>query len=166
MQLKILEKEWPGGIIFKIEEASSHADHFKMLQNNVFKLLFNEPIDPVPERPELTKKLFAEYLDALYLILKGTELEIDVWKQLLKIPVGTTITYQQVAIDIGREKAVRTVANAIAKNKVAYLIPCHRVVGENGNIMKYAGGARVKLEMLKYEGAISQEEYQKNIEKI
>lgn len=83
--------------------------------------------------------------------LKGTEFEIKVWEHLINLKKGSTTTYEQVAKSIGCPKAVRAVANAIAKNKIAYLVPCHRVISKNGALNKYRWGARRKQQMLREE---------------
>lgn len=71
--------------------------------------------------------------------LKGTKFQIDVWKTLLKIPYGETRSYLQVAQLIGNAKAVRAVGQANKANKIPIIIPCHRVIGNNGKLTGYAG---------------------------
>jgi len=60
--------------------------------------------------------------------LKGTELQKSVWRELLRIPYGTTLTYSELAKKVGKPKAVRAVASAVASNPLCIIIPCHRVV--------------------------------------
>ena len=88
--------------------------------------------------------------------LKGTALQIKVWKYLIKIPKGKTKTYLEVAKAIGKPKAVRAVANAVGKNPYPIKIPCHRVIGSNGYIGGYSGkgGIKKKIELLKLEKAL------------
>ena len=64
------------------------------------------------------------------LLIKGTNFQINVWKALLRIPSGNVVSYQHIAEYIGRPKAFRAVASAVALNPVAYLIPCHRVISK------------------------------------
>ncbi|XP_060532871.1 regulatory protein ada [Cylas formicarius] len=85
-------------------------------------------------------------------ILKGTELDVLVWRELLKIDKGTTVSYESIARAIGRPKAVRAVANAVGRNNISYLVPCHRVIRKNGELGGFGGGVRRKLKMLHYEG--------------
>lgn len=85
------------------------------------------------------------------ILLKGTDFQIEVWKALVSIPEGTTTTYENVAQMINKPKATRAVANAIGKNCIAYLIPCHRVMGKNGS-NKYSWGVEYKQNILAYEG--------------
>lgn len=85
--------------------------------------------------------------------LFGTEFQIDVWKALIQIKEGSTASYEDIARNIGKPRAIRAVANAIANNKIAYVIPCHRVIRKNGlYVGKYRWGVERKTKMLEYEG--------------
>lgn len=86
--------------------------------------------------------------------LQGTEFQVRVWIELLKIPMGKTWTYSDLAKKLKRPTAVRAVASAVAKNPVSYWIPCHRVVGKNTNILKYHWGPETKQHLLEAEGAM------------
>ena len=88
------------------------------------------------------------------LCLIGNKLQIQVWKALLKIPFGKVISYTTLAKHIGKPKAVRTVATAIGKNPLCWLIPCHRVLRANGELGGYHWGLNVKRKMLTYESQI------------
>lgn len=83
--------------------------------------------------------------------LYGTEFQKKVWLELLKIPYGKTTTYKKVAIAINNEKAVRAVANAVGRNPLTIIIPCHRVIGTNGTLTGYRGGIEMKRRLLKLE---------------
>jgi AraC family transcriptional regulator of adaptative response/methylated-DNA-[protein]-cysteine methyltransferase len=83
--------------------------------------------------------------------LSGTNFQIKVWEALLQIPAGTVAAYQQVAIQIGMPGAGRAVGNAIAKNPVPVLIPCHRVIRKNGDFGTYRYGAVRKKALLGWE---------------
>jgi AraC family transcriptional regulator of adaptative response/methylated-DNA-[protein]-cysteine methyltransferase len=83
--------------------------------------------------------------------LLGSEFQQQVWKTLIEIPVGQTRTYSQVAETIGKSKAVRAVGNANAKNPIAIVIPCHRLIGANGTLTGYGGGIWRKEWLLKHE---------------
>ncbi|MCG8565710.1 MAG: methylated-DNA--[protein]-cysteine S-methyltransferase [Desulfobacterales bacterium] len=87
------------------------------------------------------------------LLIKGTNFQINVWKALLQIPSGNVVSYQDIAEYIGRPKAFRAVASAIAVNPVAYLIPCHRVISKSGNIHQYRWGSARKKAMVGWESA-------------
>ena len=85
--------------------------------------------------------------------LKGTPLQIKVWKYLMKIPKSKTKIYLEVAKAIGKPKAVRAVANAVGKNPYPIKIPCHRVVRSDGKLGGYSGpgGIRAKKKLLTLE---------------
>ena len=85
--------------------------------------------------------------------LKGTTLQIKVWKYLKTIPKGQTRTYKQVAIAIKKPKAIRAVANAVGRNPYPIVIPCHRVIRSDGKLGGYSGpgGLKLKKKLLKKE---------------
>jgi AraC family transcriptional regulator of adaptative response/methylated-DNA-[protein]-cysteine methyltransferase len=85
--------------------------------------------------------------------IKGTNFQINVWKALLNVPKGWVVSYQDLASYIGHPKAFRAVANAVAINPVAYLIPCHRVIAKTGNIHKYRWGSARKKALIGWEAA-------------
>lgn len=85
--------------------------------------------------------------------LWGTAFQTDVWKAVAKIPTGTTRTYGDIAASIGRPRAVRAVGAAQAANPLPIVIPCHRVLGTDGNLTGYAGGLDVKQWLLEHEAA-------------
>jgi AraC family transcriptional regulator of adaptative response/methylated-DNA-[protein]-cysteine methyltransferase len=93
--------------------------------------------------------------DALPLDLRGTEFQQQVWDQLLKIPAGKTRSYLDVAQAINRPKATRAVAQACGANPVAVVVPCHRVVMNDGSIGGYSGLPGVKQALLAAEGVSS-----------
>jgi len=96
--------------------------------------------------------------NAITLHLKGTNFQIKVWQALLKIPRGSLISYESVARKIGRPKAVRAVANAVASNPVAFLIPCHRVIRKTGVIGDYRWGSARKKAILTWEAGRKEED--------
>lgn len=87
---------------------------------------------------------------------KGTLFQERVWKILQEIPYGETMTYGEIAQRIAKEKGVATysaqaVGQAVGKNPISILIPCHRVLGKNGTLTGYAGGVHRKEQLLKLE---------------
>lgn len=84
----------------------------------------------------------------LYVHLKGTGLQIQVWQALLRVPEGRLVSYQDLARAAGAPRAVRAVASAVARNPVQYLIPCHRVIRKTGAFGAYHGGPARKKAML------------------
>lgn len=81
----------------------------------------------------------------------GTSFQIEVWKELLKIPYNQTMSYKQIATNIGNENASRAVAKAISQNIIPILIPCHRVISSTGDISGYNQGIQRKEFLLKLE---------------
>lgn len=92
----------------------------------------------------------------LPLDMRGTAFQHKVWQALRNIPVGTTVTYSEIAEQIGMPKAVRAVAAACAANKIAVAIPCHRVVRSDGAISGYRWGVKRKRQLLEREASVSE----------
>ena len=88
---------------------------------------------------------------SMNLQLQGTDFQKKVWSQLMKISFGETLSYNDIAASIGNKKAVRAVGNANGKNKIAIIIPCHRVIGSNGRLVGYASGVWRKKWLLLHE---------------
>jgi len=82
----------------------------------------------------------------------GTDFQRAVWKRLERIPYGRTVSYSDVARDLRRGAAVRAVARAVGDNRIALIVPCHRVVGSNGDLTGYGGGLWRKKRLLEIEG--------------
>ena len=81
----------------------------------------------------------------------GTNFQRSVWNALLKIPFGQTVTYKEIAIMVGNDKACRAVGNANNKNPIMIVIPCHRVIGSNQKLVGYALGIEMKEQLLSLE---------------
>lgn len=81
----------------------------------------------------------------------GTPFQQQVWQALAKIPYGSTISYGDLAVQIGNPKAVRAVGLANGKNPIPIIIPCHRVIGKNGSLTGFGGGLDVKRFLLELE---------------
>ena len=102
----------------------------------------------------------AEYFDgkrtafSVPLDTPGTDFQLRVWQALLKIPFGTTSTYQRQAESLGNRKAVRAVARANGMNRVAIIVPCHRVIGKDNTLVGYAGGLERKRWLLEHERSV------------
>ncbi|MFA9373933.1 MAG: bifunctional helix-turn-helix domain-containing protein/methylated-DNA--[protein]-cysteine S-methyltransferase [Poseidonibacter sp.] len=90
------------------------------------------------------------------LFVKGTNLQVNVWKALLNLPNGVVSTYQDIANFVEKPKAVRAVASAIGQNPIGYLIPCHRVIAKSGAMSGYRWGLERKRILIAYE-SISKE---------
>ncbi len=108
--------------------------------------------DPSASKPYADRLFGAGKADPpLPLYLKGTNFQIKVWQALLKIPRGAVASYEDIARRVGNPHAVRAVANAVAHNPVAYLIPCHRVIRKTGAVGEYRWGSARKKALLAWE---------------
>ncbi len=90
---------------------------------------------------------------SFHLHLKGTNFQVHVWKALLDVPEGWVVSYRDMAAYIGRPRAIRAVARAVAVNPVAFLIPCHRVIAQSGRIHNYRWGSSRKKALIGWEAA-------------
>ncbi|SIS43530.1 methylated-DNA--[protein]-cysteine S-methyltransferase [Neptunomonas antarctica] len=116
-----------------------------------------EPDHPVFIELEKQLEAFAshpEHLFTLPLAPKGTPFQQSVWQALKLIPAGETLYYQQLADSIDQPESARSVAAAIGRNPLLIIIPCHRVIGKNGNLTGYAAGLELKQQLLTIEAAI------------
>ncbi len=106
------------------------------------------------------KKGFNEYFRGerkqfeIPISLFGTEFQKRVWEELLNIPYGTVLSYSEVAERVGNSRGVRAVANAIKSNPLNLIVPCHRVIGKNGELTGYKGGLERKEFLLRLEKVI------------
>jgi len=91
----------------------------------------------------------------LRVVLIGTDFEVRVWEKLLTIPMGKLTTYSDIAVKTGSPKAARAVGAAVGKNPISFVVPCHRVVGKNGDITGYHWGTTRKSAMLGWEAGMT-----------
>lgn len=84
----------------------------------------------------------------------GTAFQQTVWRALLTVPFGTTLSYLTLSRQLGDEKAIRAVAAANGRNPLWIVVPCHRIIGSNGSLTGYAGGLWRKQWLLEHEGAL------------
>lgn len=124
-RLAALCQDWPAAN-FVHDDAGATA-----LANRVF------PAAPMPGR--------------LHLLLRGTNFQIKVWEALLKIPPAMLVSYGQLAGHLGMPQAARAVGSAVAANTVAYLIPCHRVIRDDGSCSNYRWGVERKMALRAWE---------------
>lgn len=92
------------------------------------------------------------------LALQASEFRLAVWQILLEIPYGQTLSYGDISAVLAKQKGLKTmsaqaVGGAVGHNPISIIIPCHRVVGSNGNLTGYAGGLEKKIALLQLEGA-------------
>lgn len=124
--IQTLKSEWPGADF--VEDAKGTAD--------------------------AVADVFVNKKDKVDVMMKGTPFQEQVWKGLLKVPQGKTCSYEAFAEMIGCPKAVRAAANAIAKNPVAFIVPCHRIISKSGNVHKYRWGTEKKQQLLEFEKTV------------
>lgn len=129
----------------------------KAVDDRIKKGLNAEYVEMDDEVLQKTRVQLDEYFDLkrkkfdIPLLTVGTDFQKSVWIALTDVEYGTTSTYLQLAKDIGNEKAVRAVANANGANSIGIIIPCHRIIGTNGELTGYAGGLPLKNQLLKLE---------------
>jgi AraC family transcriptional regulator of adaptative response/methylated-DNA-[protein]-cysteine methyltransferase len=107
-----------------------------------FKTLFKQ----LKEYFEGTLKEFS-----LPLVTPGTIFQQTVWKELMNIPYGTTRSYHEQSAALGKPESIRAVASANGMNRISIIIPCHRVIGSDGNLTGYGGGLKRKKWLLDHE---------------
>ena len=127
--------------------AEKHHGSVRRRLESLLRAGFVEEVSPVTE--EAARQLdeyFAGRRRAfdMPLLLVGTDFQVKVWNELLKIPFGETISYGYLAQRIGMPKAVRAVANANGANPLSVFVPCHRVVGSDRSLTGYGGGIEAK----------------------
>ena len=92
---------------------------------------------------------------SLKLSQSGTDFQRQVWTELCNIPYGKTISYLQLAKNLGDAKSIRAVGTANGRNNLAIIVPCHRVIGSNGTLVGYAGGLDKKKWLLDFEASMT-----------
>jgi methylated-DNA-[protein]-cysteine S-methyltransferase len=114
-----------------------------------------ETIDPLGLSTKIHAYLSGDFssLDRIPVNGGGTEFQQQVWQMLQTIPLGTTISYGELATKIGKPTAARAVGMANSLNPVAIVVPCHRVIGAKAKLTGYAGGIDRKQWLLQHEGA-------------
>ena len=121
---------------------------------NGLKAEFVEQNDEILEK---TRKQLNEYLNGdrkifdIPILMVGTDFQKKVWTVLMGTPYGTTSTYLQLAKKINNGKAVRAVASVNGANSIGLIIPCHRIIGSDGELVGYGGGLPVKKRLLNLE---------------
>ena len=128
--------------------------------SNFLKIDFDEGENDLHD---LTKQQLTEYFSGerkffdLPILYCGTDFQIRVWKELQNINYGETATYLNLSKKLGDEKAIRAVASANGANSIAIMVPCHRVIGSDGDLTGYAGGINTKRKLLELEGSVMKE---------
>ena len=121
-----------------------------------------KPEGIIPEVLEDAVYQFQEYFEGkrqnftLKLNPEGTDFQKKVWEKLKTIPFGKTVSYLELSKQLGDVKAIRAVAAANGKNPLWIVVPCHRVIGSNGDLVGYAGGLSRKKWLLEHESPVKQ----------
>ena len=141
----------------KIEGSENGISSIIVLDENI------KTSNIIPEEFQECVKQLEEYFSgkrkqfSLKLNPEGTDFQKQVWKELLTIPYGKTISYLDLSKKLGNVKAIRAVANANGKNPIWIIIPCHRVIGSDGSLTGYAGGVHRKKWLLELESPYRQQ---------
>jgi methylated-DNA-[protein]-cysteine S-methyltransferase len=129
----------------------------RAFDDRIRKKLDAEFVEQSDEVLEKTRRQVDEYLNGnrkefdIPLLMVGTDFQRRVWKALMRVPYGATSTYGQIAEDIGSPRAVRPIGNANKANPLSIIVPCHRVIGSDGELVGYGGGLSVKRRLLELE---------------
>lgn len=127
-------------------------------QEQIYRL-HNAQLNEITSHPilDLTRLQLNEYFNKqrqtfdIPTLVNGTDFQLEVWNALKTIPYGETRSYQQIAKQIGRAKAVRAVGTANKQNPLSIIVPCHRVIGKNGKLVGFGGGLTHKQTLLSLE---------------
>jgi methylated-DNA-[protein]-cysteine S-methyltransferase len=147
--LKALYLESPVGLI-EIQSSEQGVRAVSFVEKRYFETEENA-------HNSLTLNQLREYFDGkrkvfeLTFDLEGTPFQQRVWQALLTVPFGKTRSYMDIARALGDPKAIRAVGTANGSNKIAIIIPCHRIIGSDGSLTGYAGGLHRKKWLLDFE---------------
>jgi methylated-DNA-[protein]-cysteine S-methyltransferase len=147
-----------GPLVLAASDEGLHAIEFQPSRHPVLRdVAWRDGDHPLQRRAH---EQLAEYfagtrrLFDLPLAPHGTDFQRMVWRTLATIPYGETISYTQLAARVGRPAAVRAVGAANGRNPLPIVLPCHRVIGANGNLTGFGGGLPIKRYLLHFEGAL------------
>lgn len=147
----------PIGILTACEEDGSVISLTMEDQNNIKKNIPNNDIQPPSTLLAETQNQLTEYFKgnlrefSVPICPHGTVFQQRVWEELRQIPYGETRSYEDIAIAIGKPKAMRAVGSANNRNPIIIINPCHRVVGKHGDLTGYALGLNIKRYLLELE---------------
>ena len=132
----------------------NHGQALDWLRSNKERAKFVE--SPNATAP-LTRKIFSASKTKspvpLHLYVRGTNFQVKVWEALMQIPAGAVVSYEDLAAHLYQPRSARAVGNAVAKNPISYLIPCHRVIRKVGETGNYLGGPHRKKALLAWEAS-------------
>lgn len=142
---------------FCLETTETHLIRIALPGQSIPEPTNAKPSPAAKQILEIAKLQILEYLGGkrlefdIPLAPKGTDFQRRVWKELTQIPYGKTLSYGEIAKRLKHPKAARAVGSANNKNPLPLVIPCHRVVGTNGQLVGYAGGLELKATLLEIE---------------
>ena len=144
------------GVLRALDWEGYEARMRDLLRLNYGVVVLKDARAPKDMRSALTG-YFKGDLDRLNTIrwrVAGTPFQHKVWTALPKIPAGTTMSYGALAAKLDAPKAMRAVGHANGSNPISVVVPCHRLIGANGSLVKYGGGLERKRWLLEHEGAV------------
>lgn len=137
-----------------------------VIDSKIKKYLNAEYLEQKTALHTLAIKQLEEYFNKkrkifeLPLLFVGTDFQKQIWNLLLELPFGSTSTYMNQALKIEKLGAIRAVASANGANAISIIVPCHRIIGSNGEMVGYAGGVSVKKKLLQLEGVVFENQNQ------
>lgn len=137
-------------------EIYQNPTNFEIMKDISANAVIDNKVTPVSSLNDLYQKVFGKQpneVSSKDFSLSGTPFQVQVWKALLKIPMGKTACYHDIAKKIGKPKANRAVGTAVGANKIAIFVPCHRVIKADGKIGNYKWGSELKSKLLNQEQA-------------
>jgi methylated-DNA-[protein]-cysteine S-methyltransferase len=158
-----------GKLVLESDGDSILSIHIKTSEEPEMGFLPSVDVLPIPACLDLCKNQLKEYFEGirdsfdLPLSPAGTPFQKRVWTFLQQIPFGQTISYLELAKRLGDPKVIRAAGTANGKNPIAIIIPCHRVIGSNGDLVGYAGGLENKKWLLDHEQKYSGGTFQLSI---
>lgn len=144
------------GVCYLAFVTNGHEAVVEELKQLFPRAVYEERTDVFQRRAIDALSMDAVEVEPVLLHLKGTEFQLNVWNELLKIPVGEVTSYGKIAAALQKPKACRAVGTAVGDNPVSVLIPCHRVLRTDGALGGYHWGLDNKIELLEYEKKLKQ----------
>ena len=141
-----------GELLIRSEGDAITTVHFlkdKKVEEEVRTTVIEQCIEELHEYFFKGRKFFTVELS-----LNGSDFQKKVWNELTNIPFGKTESYEAIAIRVGDIKSIRAVGLANGQNPIAIIVPCHRVIGKNGDLVGYGGGMENKEWLLHHEGSL------------
>lgn len=139
------------GVCYLAFVTKGHEAVFSELADNFPSATFNQCTDVFQQKALAALSMEKGNIETVPLHLKGTEFQLSVWKELLRIPLGEVTSYGKIAATLQKPKACRAVGTAVGDNPVSVLIPCHRVLRTDGTLGGYHWGLERKTLLLNWE---------------